>query len=98
MMKYFVVTRERGRAWNDSRQMKGQQKWAEHAEFMNKLVDEDFVVLGGPVGDGSRILIVVNADSESMVENRLAADPWTPMELLEITKIEPWEILLGNVG
>ena len=97
-MKYFVVTEEHGSAWNASRSMREQEEWDEHAAFMNKLVDEGFVVLGGPLGDGSRTLLVVNAESESRVEIRLAADPWMSMGLLKIRKIESWEILLGTTG
>src|SRR2546428_12785505 len=95
-MKYFLVTRERGPAWNRSCSMREQEEWAGHAVFMNKLAEEGFIVLGGPLGDGSRILLVVRADSENAIETLLSADPWTPMELLKIAKIEPWEILLGN--
>ena len=97
-MKYFVVTNEHGSAWNESRSLMEQEGWAEHAAFMNKLVDEDFIVLGGPLGDGSRTLLVINTDTESTIRTRLAADPWTRMGLLRIGKIEPWEILLGNTS
>jgi uncharacterized protein YciI len=76
--------------------MREQKEWAEHAVFMNRLAEEGFVVLGGPLGDGSRILLIVKATSKSAIEARLADDPWTPMRLLRISRIEPWEILLGN--
>jgi len=78
--------------------MRQQEKWDEHAAFMNKLADEGFIILGGPLGDGSRALLVINAESESTIETRLAADPWRSMGLLQISKIEPWEILLGNTA
>ncbi len=77
--------------------MPEQKKWAEHAAFMNALANDGFVVLGGPLGDGARILLIVDADSEGAVQTRLAADPWTPMGLLRIAKVERWEILLGAV-
>ncbi len=74
-MKYFVVTLEYGPAYDRSRSMREQEKWAEHAAFMNKLVDDGFIVLGGPLGDDSRVLLVFNADSESTIKTRLAPDP-----------------------
>ncbi|MDQ6922329.1 MAG: hypothetical protein M3170_12085 [Candidatus Dormibacteraeota bacterium] len=77
--------------------MPEQKKWAEHAAFMNALANDGFVVLGGPLGDGARILLIVDADSEGAVQTRLAADPWTPIGLLRIAKVERWEILLGAV-
>ena len=35
------------------------------------------------------------AESEQAIEARLADDPWTPMGLLRIARVERWEILLG---
>jgi len=69
-----------------------------HAAFMNALAEDGFVVLGGPLGDGARILLIIDADSEGAIQTRLAADPWTPMGLLRIAKVERWEILLGGVN
>jgi uncharacterized protein YciI len=77
--------------------MPEQEKWAEHAAFMNALADDGFVVLGGPLDDGARVLLIIDADSEGAIQTRLAADPWTPMGLLRIAKVERWEILLGAV-
>lgn len=90
----FVVTRERGDNWDSSLSMRQQQKWDEHAAFMNALADEGFVVLGGPLGDGEKVLLIINAKSEQEIVGRLADDPWSPMGLLRISKIERWEILL----
>jgi uncharacterized protein YciI len=95
-MRYFAVTRERGSAWDASRPMPEQARWPEHAAFMNGLVDEGFVVLGGPLGDGQKILLIVDAETEEAVHARLADDPWTDMQLLRVAKIVPWQILLGD--
>lgn len=92
---YFVVTRQRGSSWDQSRSMPEQKQWAEHAAFMNGLADDGFVVLGGPVGDGTRILLIVDAESKESIRLRLAEDPWTPLGLLPVTKVEAWQILLG---
>ncbi len=61
---------------------------------MNALAETGFVVLGGPLGDGSRILLIVDAGSEQEVRRRLAEDPWSPTGLLTVTSVEPWQILL----
>lgn len=100
-MKYFAVTRERGPAWNEALVRSEQPKWAEHAAFMNQLAEEGFVVFGGPVGNESKqgfsnALLVIKAENERTIETRFDADPWTHMGMLRITKIEPWNILLGN--
>jgi hypothetical protein len=75
--------------------MREQEQWDEHAAFMEALVDDGFVVFGGPLGDGSQILLIVDAEGEPEIDARLADDPWTPMRLLRIARIERWEILLG---
>jgi len=66
-MTYFVVTCEHGPAWDDSRAMRQQAGWDEHAAFMDALVAEGFVVLGGPLGEGRRALLVVEATDQDDV-------------------------------
>ena len=97
-MTYYVVTRERRENWDARLSMRQQEQWDEHAAFMNALVDDGFVVLGGPLGDGGKILLIIDAESEQEIDARLADDPWTPLGLLRITKVEHWEILLGASG
>jgi uncharacterized protein YciI len=75
--------------------MREQKRWRDHAEFMDGLAAEGFVVLGGPWGEGEkRFLLVFDADKEEAVKARLEDDPWTQMGLLRIAEIERWEILL----
>ena len=63
---------------------------------MDALVEDGFVILGGPVGNGDEVLLIVRADSEPEIEARLAEDPWLPMGVLRIARIERWQIWLGN--
>ena len=95
-MTYFAVFREPGDAWDASRPMRRQQRWDDHAAFMDVLADDGFVLLGGPLGGESQFLLIIKADSEAAIEARLAEDPWVPMRLLRIARIEPWQILLGH--
>jgi uncharacterized protein YciI len=93
----FAVVRDVGPAWDDTRELREQAAWDEHAEFMNALVDDGFVLVGGPLAGGPKTLLIVSASSEEEIRSRLHADPWTPMGLLVIARIEPWEVLLGAV-
>jgi hypothetical protein len=56
--------------------MREQAGWDDHAAFMDGLVAEGFILLGGPLGEGTRFLHVVAATSPEEIEARLAADPW----------------------
>ncbi len=51
---------------------------------MDRLVEDGFILLGGPVGDGRQTLHVVEADDENEVRLRLAKDPWAPDGLLQV--------------
>ncbi len=100
MAGYFLVTRAWGPTWDPTRPRRDQDGWNEHAAFMDELVEDRFVVLGGPVGDvdTGRALLVVHAESEEAVRERLARDPW-PEELLTIESIERWSVWLrGRSG
>lgn len=100
-MPYFAVTVERGAVWDWSLPMRRQQEWDAHAAFMDALVTEHFILIGGPLGDedkAPRILHVVQAPDESAVLQRLAADPWHRSGMLHIAGIEPWTVLLGSLG
>ena len=91
---YYVAVRTAGPAWDASRAMREQERWDDHAAFMDALAAEGWIVLGGPLGDGHRALHVVAARSEQEVEERFAADPWTHLGVLRLVSVEPWQILL----
>lgn len=93
-MTYYAVIRERGENWNSSLPMRQQEQWDAHAAFMDALAEEGFIVLGGPLGDGEKVLLIFSAQSEQEIAARLTDDPWTPTGLLRTTKVERWEILL----
>ena len=92
----FVVIRSHGQAWQPNLPMRGQAAWDAHAAFMNGLAADGFVVLGGPLGDGDRTLLIVEAVSPEAVRSRLEPDPWTGMGLLRTDSITPWQILLAR--
>jgi len=94
---YYAVLREQGENWDARLPMRQQEKWEEHAAFMDALADDGFIILGGPLGDGEeKFLHIIAAESEQAIEARLADDPWTPLRLLRTASVERWEILLGE--
>ena len=93
-MTFFVLQRRTGPEWDHSRPMEEQSGWPAHATFMDLLVEEGFVVLGGPL-DEHRIVLVIEADSEGTVRTTLARDPWSESHLV-IDTIDPWTIRLDG--
>jgi uncharacterized protein YciI len=92
----FAVVREGGPRWDHSRPAHEQDAWDDHLAFMGGLAESRFVVLGGWLGEAPRTLLVVDARDETDVRSRLESDPYTALGLLEITSVEPWEVLLGG--
>ncbi len=60
---------------------------------MDSLVDDGFIVLGGPLSGEREILHAISAPSEQAVRERLAEDNWSRNEMLTTRPIEPWRIL-----
>jgi uncharacterized protein YciI len=68
---YFVVISQQGPSWDPSKTMRDQQLWTEHATFINGLVDEGFLLLGGPLADRSRPDDDFSTVSEPVGDDRL---------------------------
>jgi uncharacterized protein YciI len=96
MASHYAVTLVHGPGWDASRWIRDQDAWDEHAAFMDGLVDDGFIILGGPLGNGERSLHVVQAAGEGEIEARLSHDPWARMGLLQIGAIEPWALWLDS--
>jgi hypothetical protein len=90
---FHLVLRQSGPEWLAGRPLEEQTRWDEHAVFMDALVDDGFIVLGGPVGDENRVVHAVEGESEDAVRERLALDPWSETHLV-VESIEPWTIRL----
>jgi uncharacterized protein YciI len=96
-MAYFAVTMIHGPNWDGSRPIREQDGWDEHAAFMDRLVDDGFVVLGGPIGDGNQgALQLIEAADEREITTRLSEDPWASMGLLHVGSIQRWALWLDG--
>lgn len=100
-MPYFAVTTVRGQAYDDSREIREQDGWKDHAAFMDGLLRDGLIVLGGPFADAPldgrrQALLMFDADSEEDVRDRMTADPWAGMDVLRVGSVEPWLIWLDG--
>jgi uncharacterized protein YciI len=91
----YLVRVERGGPWDWSKDMREQELWQEHAQFMNGLVDDGLILLGGPLENGRETVHVVDAPSEEVLRSRFAEDPWAQNGMLTVKSIERWTILLA---
>ena len=98
MKRPFVVIETRGSAWDDSRQMDDQIGFPAHAAFVDSLVAERFILLGGPLEGTRDVILVMQAEDCSEIMDRLAADPWMRNGLLIMKDCRPWRIRLGSLS
>ena len=91
--KLFAVIRTRGPRWNDAVPMEGQQDWRRHADQMNAMVADGFMLLGGPLTGTRDVLLIVRAADEAEIEARLGdyrRGPWR-------ARADVWIILAKKV-
>jgi uncharacterized protein YciI len=98
-MSYYAVIREAGPGWIDGG-IAAQPDVADHAAFMNNLADEGLVVFAGPLSGTEtarlRVLLIMEANTEGEIRERLADDPWVHTNRLAIALIEPWSLIVGT--
>ncbi len=81
-----------GPDWEHCKPRRNQAEWDAHGEFMDALVDEGVVILGGPL-DGERAVVVARQQDETSLRARLAEDPWYD-RILTIEQISKWNLWL----
>ncbi|HEY5016754.1 MAG TPA: hypothetical protein VIJ82_27500 [Streptosporangiaceae bacterium] len=95
-MANFALILVPGPNWDPARPIRDQAGWDAHAAFMDGLVDDGFIIVGGPVGNGLQTLHAVEAISEHEIRARLREDPWAVHGLLQVGSIEPWALWLDG--
>jgi uncharacterized protein YciI len=93
----FILIETRGPAWDVTRIMDDQVDWSAHAAFVDALVHDGVILLGGPLEGTRDVLLVMRAKNASEVTQRLASDPWMRSGLLRIKECRPWSVRLGSL-
>ena len=68
---------------------------ADHLAYMGRLHEAGAVLLGGPIDDGGRAMVLLRADSEQAVERIVADDPYTAAGVGADHRIRPWNVVVG---
>ena len=97
MARFLIQLTRSGPEWDPSLPMEEQSGWTAHAAVMDALVDRGFVLLGGPLADRHRVVLVVEAESEADARATLAEDPWLGSHL-RVETVDQWTIRLDAGG
>lgn len=95
MGMFYVLLLRTGPRWREGVPLREQEGFAEHARFVDGLVDAGVIVLGGPLADDVRVVHAIEAESEEALREILAADPWSGSHLV-LEEVTPWRILLDG--
>jgi uncharacterized protein YciI len=98
MKNTFLAISSVGPNRDSSKGTREQPFWDEHAAFIDKLVDEGFIVMGGPLVDEREMphgaLLIINAEDENEVREKLKNDPWFKHGILKLESVERWQIFV----
>jgi uncharacterized protein YciI len=94
MKNNFVVISSAGPNRDFSKDTREQPFWGEHAAFIDALVDEGFILMGGPLVDEGGALLVFNAEDENEVRQKLKNDPWMQHGILKLESVKRWQIFI----
>ena len=95
-MKTFIVLSTAGVHRDLSKGAREQPFWDEHAAFIDGLVDEGFILMGGPLVDEGGGMLIVHADDEDAVRAKMSHDPWYHQQILDLVSIKRWDIFIDK--
>ena len=100
MKSTFLAISSAGPNADPSKRTREQPFWDEHVAFIDRLVDERFILMAGPLVDERAMphgaLLIVTAENESEVREKLKNDPWFQKGILKLESVKRWEIFVDN--
>ena len=94
MKNTFVAISFAGSNRDQSKGTREQPFWDEHAAFIDQLVAEGFIMMGGPLIDKGGSLLIVSAKDENEVRAKLQNDPWFEKGILKLQSVTRWQIFI----
>jgi len=94
MKNTFIAISSAGPNRDQSKGTREQPFWDEHAAFIDQLVDEGFILMGGPLADEGGALLIVNAKDENELREKLKNDPWFEHGILKLESVKRWQIFI----
>jgi uncharacterized protein YciI len=97
-MSTFVAISSVGPNRDAAKGTREQPFWDQHEAFIDRLVEERFILMGGPLLDQAGMpqgaLLIVNAEDENEVKEKLKNDPWLEKGILKLESVKRWEIFI----
>ena len=92
----FIALSSAGPNRDLSKGSREQRYWDEHGAFIDALVAEGFIMMGGPLADEGGAMLIVNAADEHEVREKMKDDPWYVHGMLKLESVKRWEIFIDE--
>ena len=86
-----------GPTWSDGGSPRDQAGWDEHAAFVDGLVADGTLVMGGPLSDHTGALMLFEGVTEPQARELLATDPFVENGVFVLAEILEWTIFADSV-
>ena len=96
MKNTFLAFSSAGPNRDFSKDTREQPFWDEHAAFIDQLVEDGFILMGGPLIDEGGSLLIINAEDENEVRDKLKNDPWMQHGILKLESVKRWQIFIDE--
>jgi uncharacterized protein YciI len=96
MKNTFVAISSAGPNRDLSKGTREQPFWTAHAAFIDRLVADGFIFMGGPLVDEDGSLLIFNAEDENEVREKMKNDPWLKRGILKLESIKRWQIFIDE--
>jgi len=94
MKNTFLAFSSAGPNRDFSKDTREQSFWDEHAAFIDQLVEDGSILMGGPLVDEGGALLIFNAEDENEVREKLKNDPWMQHGILKLESVKRWQIFV----
>ena len=96
MKNTFLAFSSAGPNRDFSKDTREQPFWDEHAAFIDQLVEDGFILMGGPLIDEAGSLLILDANNENEVRDKLKNDPWMQHGILKLESVKRWQIFIDE--
>ena len=94
LKKTFVIFFTPGTAWIAGKTSREQPYWTEHAAFMDALLEDGIVIMGGPFADYSSIMVILVASDEGEARDLFRRDPFVVQRIFHLSSVHEWLVFL----
>ena len=97
MTRRVIVRFRAGPTWEPGGPVREQPGWDAHVAFVDALVEQGTLVMGGPYSDNSGTMMLLEGVDAAEAERILAGDPFIENQVFLLEEIREWTIFVDEL-